>query len=269
LRRPSASRIVFGAITAVVFILLYGPIAVPVAASFFAVSQGRIDWGSPTLESYRLLADNDSVLEAFRNTIIVGFSASLLALVIGTGLSLFHVWHGARGRSLLQGIIVLPFLMPPIITGLALLIYFRELDIERSLATVVVGHVCFVLALVYHIILVRLEQLSRNLVEASGDLGATGWQTFRFIILPHLASALVGAAVLAFALSFDETMISLLVTGTASTLPVRLWAMMRLGFTPDINALVTLILVFTAGICFALARTLVPSMAGSARTKPP
>jgi putative spermidine/putrescine transport system permease protein/spermidine/putrescine transport system permease protein len=95
-------------------------------------------------------------------------------------------------------------------------------------------------------------------VEASYDLGASGWQTFRHVLLPNLTSAMIGAAVLAFALSFDETMITLLVTGTDNTLPMRLWAMMRMGFTPDINALVAIVLGLTTVLCLVAARHLMP-----------
>ena len=129
--------------------------------------------------------------------------------------------------------------------------------------TVIIGHTVFVLALVYRTILVRLQALSRSMVEASYDLGASGWQTFRHVLLPHLASAMIGAAVLSFALSFDETMITILVTGTDSTLPIRLWAMMRLGFTPDINALVAIILALTTALCLIAARHLMPREAGA------
>jgi putative spermidine/putrescine transport system permease protein/spermidine/putrescine transport system permease protein len=139
-----------------------------------------------------------------------------------------------------------------------LLIFFREINFPRSLVTVIIGHTVFVLALVYRILLVRLQALSRSLVEASYDLGASRWQTFRLVLLPNLTGAMAGAAVLAFALSFDETMITILVTGTQNTLPIRLWAMMRLGFTPDINALVTLILAFTTALCLIAARHLTP-----------
>ena len=122
----------------------------------------------------------------------------------------------------------------------------------------IIGHTVFVLALVYRTLLVRLQSLSRSLVEASYDLGASGFQTFRYVLLPNLTSAMIGAGVLAFALSFDETMITLLVTGTDNTLPTRLWAMMRLGFTPDINALVAVILALTTLMCLLAARYLMP-----------
>jgi len=101
-------------------------------------------------------------------------------------------------------------------------------------------------------------------MEASYDLGASSWQTFFYIVLPNLKSALIGAAVLCFALSFDETLITILVTGTDNTLPIRLWAMMRLGFTPDINALVALILAFTTLMCILAVRYLLPKEAADA-----
>jgi ABC-type spermidine/putrescine transport system permease subunit II len=245
-------------VTGLVFAVLYGPIFVPIVSSFFQVKFGRVDFSQPTWDGYSALANNEGILTAVENTLIVGFSAVVLSLTLGTLLA-FHYHSGrSRSREFLQFIVFLPFLMPPIITGLSLLIYFREIDFARSLVTVVIGHTVFVLALVYRTILLRLQSLSRSLVEASYDLGASGWQTFRHVLLPNLASAMIGASVLAFALSFDETMITLLVTGTDNTLPMRLWAMMRLGFTPDINALVAIVLALTTVLCLIAARHLLP-----------
>jgi ABC-type spermidine/putrescine transport system permease subunit II len=248
-------------LTLLVFVLLYGPLLVPIVSSFFAVSHGSVDWSQPTTAAYSALTQNESVLDALWTTLIVGTGAVILSVGIGTGLALYYTSPKARGREFLQFVIFLPFLMPPIITGLALLIFFREIEFERSLVTIIIGHTVFVLALVYRTILTRLQSLSGSLVEASYDLGASGWQTFRLILLPNLSSAMVGAAILAFALSFDETMITLLVTGTQSTLPVRLWAMMRLGFTPDINALVALVLLFTTVMCLVAVHFLMPTSA--------
>jgi ABC-type spermidine/putrescine transport system permease subunit II len=256
-RNPIATA-VLALVAGMVFVILYGPIFVPIVSSFFEVRQGAVQWDQATLGAYAALTRNDGILTALRNTLVVGASAVLLSLALGTLLALHYQAGRSRGRELIQFIVFLPFLMPPIITGLSLLIFFREIDFERSLVTVVIGHTVFVLALVYRTILVRLQSLSRSLVEASYDLGASGWQTFRHILLPNLASAMVGAAALAFALSFDETMITILVTGTDSTLPIRLWAMMRLGFTPDINALVAIILALTTVLCLVAARQLMP-----------
>jgi len=244
--------------TALVFVLLYGPICVPIASSFFALKQGAVDWQQPTAQAYVTLASNEGILIALRNTLVVGVSAVVCSLILGMISALYFHSGKSKDRALLQFIIFMPFLMPPIITGLALLIYFREIEFDRSLVTVIIGHTVFVLALVYRTLLVRLQSLSRSLVEASYDLGASGFQTFRYVLLPNLSSAMIGAGILAFALSFDETMITLLVTGTDNTLPTRLWAMMRLGFTPDINALVALVLAFTTLLCLVAARYLMP-----------
>lgn len=260
--RPST--IFLAAVTALVAMLLYSPLLVPIVSSFFTITRGEVDWSSPTVSAYVALAENRDILLALRTTLIVGVCTVVLSVVGGTLLALYY--HGRRsGRSVLQFIIFLPFLMPPIISGLALLIFFREIGIERSLLTVIIGHTIFVLAIVYRTVLMRLQSMSSTLVEASYDLGATRWQTFWRIILPNLSSAMIGGAILAFALSFDETMITILVTGTQSTLPVRLWAMMRLGFSPDINALVALILMFTVLLCVLAARFLIPRQVATQR----
>lgn len=258
MKRSLIATIGLSVLTGFVFLILYGPIFVPIISSFFTVKYGQVDWSQPNLDAYDKLIANDGIQTAVENTLLVGASAVILALVLGCFLAMFYHFSKSPGRGFVQFVIFLPFLMPPIITGLALLIFFREIDFTRSLVTVVIGHTVFVLALVYRTILVRLQALGMNMVEASYDLGASGWQTFRLIILPNLKSALIGAAILAFALSFDETMITILVTGTDNTLPIRLWAMMRLGFTPDINALVAVILGFTTILVLVAARQLIP-----------
>ncbi|MGO4440646.1 ABC transporter permease [Rhizobium sp. RAF56] len=255
--RVSVSTIILAAITALVAVLLYSPLFVPIVSSFFEINHGQVDWSTLTLSAYISLSENSDVLAALRATLIVGLCTVVLSVVCGTLLALYY-HNGRAGRGALQFVITLPFLMPPVISGLALLIFFREINFDRSLVTVVIGHTIFVLAIVYRTVLTRLQSMSPTLVEASYDLGANGWQTFWRVILPNLSSAMAGGAVLAFALSFDETMITILVTGTQSTLPVRLWAMMRLGFSPDINALVALILIFTIVLCVFAARFLIP-----------
>ncbi|MFO1121447.1 MAG: ABC transporter permease [Hyphomicrobiales bacterium] len=253
------AKALLGTITLVVFAVLYGPLLIPIVSSFFVVAHGDVQWGAPSLGSYAALAANAGILTAVGNTMLVGFSATLLSLVVGTLLALHYCGGRSAGREAMQFAVFLPFLMPPIITGLALLIFFRETGIPRSLATVIIGHTVFIQALAYRTIVMRLQSLGPAMIEASTDLGATPWQTFVHILLPNLRSTLIGAAVLGFALSFDETMITLLVTGTDSTLPVRLWAMMRLGFAPDINALVAIILALTILLCAVAVRQLLPA----------
>ncbi|GAB2176587.1 ABC transporter permease [Dongia sp. agr-C8] len=256
-RHPFATLMLSG-VTLLVFILLYGPIFIPIVTSFFTVKYGSVDWSQMNLDAYGKLIENEGVIEAVENTFIVGLSAVAASLVLGTVIALHCNSGKSRSRALLQFIVFLPFLMPPIISGLSLLIFFREVDIDRSILTIIIGHTVFVLALVYRTILVRLQGIGFSMIEASYDLGASAPQTFFYVLLPNLKSALIGAGVLAFALSFDETMITLLVTGTQNTLPLRLWAMMRLGFTPDINALVAIILALTTVLVLIAARYLIP-----------
>lgn len=255
------SRLAFASLsvmTAIVFVLLYGPLLVPIASSFFVVSHGDVQWDAPSASSYLLLIHNEGIIEAFLNTLIVGLSATVLAVVLGCLFAIHYCGGKSLGRELMQLVILLPFLMPPIIIGLSLLIYFRETEIPRSLVTVIIGHTVFVLTLAYRTIVLRLKSIEVAFIEASYDLGASTLQTFYYIVLPGLKSALIGSAILCFALSFDETLITILVTGTDNTLPIRLWAMMRLGFTPDINALVTLILALTTAMCILAVRYLLP-----------
>ena len=155
------------------------------------------------------------------------------------------------GAGFVEDLIFLPFLLPPIITGLSLLVFFPNADLDRGPLTTIIGHAAFLLAVAY--ILTRLAALPRSLVEASYDLGAKGWQTFRHVLWPHLATALITAGLLAFTLSLNETPITVFLAGDTMTLPLRLRAMMRVGFTPEVNALVTLGLVVTSLVTLALS----------------
>ena len=247
-----------GAITALVFLVLYGPLLVPIVSSLFTLDHGSILWNQPSLESYVALSRNETILNAVTNTLAVGAAAVVLSLLIGMIMALHYCSGRSAGREIMQFVVFLPFLMPPMVTGLSLLVFFREIDFDRSLITITIGHTVFILTLAYRTIVVRLQSLEPGIIEASYDLGATNWQTFRFILLPSLRGALIGAAVLCFALSFDETMITILVTGPDSTLPVLLWAMTRLGFPPDVNALVTLVLALTTLMCLIAAWQLLP-----------
>jgi ABC-type spermidine/putrescine transport system permease subunit II len=192
------------------------------------------------------------------NTAIVAIASVLIASVLAVLLALYTEWEGAIGRRVIELVIYLPFLLPPIVTGLALLVSSAQLGINRGLLTVVVGHTVFVLAVAYRLVLTRLQALPKSLVEASFDLGASHWQTLRYVLMPHLASAVMTGAVLALTLSFDETLITTFVAGDQMTLPIRLWAMMRVGFTPEINALVTLVLLVSIALAVVAAWGLKP-----------
>ncbi len=245
---------VLAVLTALVFVALYAPIVLVALLSVFRLRRGEIQWDSFSLQWYSKLFSNEGLGQALANSILVGFGAVLMALVLAVLLAFYVNSRRGPWTVVLQFVVFLPFLLPPIITGLSLLVFFNEWGVSRGLLTVAVGHTLFVLALAYRTILTRLQAINRNLLEASLDLGATRWQTFRYVLLPNLMMAVVTAALLAFALSFDETMITLFLVGDTNTLPIRLFAMMRAGFTPEVNALVTLILVFSTLLTLVIAR---------------
>lgn len=244
-RGETFADLLSGLVTVLVLGVLYAPVIISALFSVVDIRNGEIDWASFSLIRYVTLWDNPTIIAALANTAIVAFVAVAVALVLAVLLALYAQWEGAIGRRFLELVIYLPFLLPPIVTGLSLLVASAELGIARGLMTVVIGHTVFVLAVAYRLVLTRLEAMPASLVEASSDLGATRFQTFRHVLLPHLASAIVTGAVLALTLSFDETLITVFLAGEVTTLPLRLWAMMRVGFSPEINALVTLVLVIS------------------------
>ena len=241
-----------GLFTALVLLTLYAPVLLVMLFSVVPYRQGSVIWSEAGMGWYVQLVRNADILSALRQSLLVATAAVALSLAIGTGLALWAESGRAWGRRLVEGLIFLPFLLPPIITGLSLLVFFRNVDLDRGLLAIMIGHTAFLLAVAYRIILTRLVALPKSLVEASYDLGATGWQTFRHVLWPHLATAFVTAGLLSFTLSLDETLITVFLAGDAMTLPLRLWAMMRVGFTPEVNALATLVLVATSIVTVAV-----------------
>lgn len=239
---------VIGALT---FVVLYAPAVIVILLSFFGMKGRKIDWSNASLEWYGKFAGNGQLIDALSNSLLVGFCAVVIATVISLGLAYYMKTGARRGQRYVEFVIFLPFVLPAIITGISLLIAFREVGIERSLVTVTAGHVVLILAVIYRMVMIRLDSLESSQIEASLDLGANDLETFLYVVLPQLRSALVTSSLLAFALSFDETLVTFFLVGGETTLPMRLWAMMRTGFTPEINALVSVVLCVTL-LCAAL-----------------
>jgi ABC-type spermidine/putrescine transport system permease subunit II len=258
-RSERKAEIAAGILTAAVFVILYAPVIISVLFSLVQIRQGKILWETLSFSPYVTLWSNPSVIAALSNTAIVAITAVAIASLLAVLLALYTEWEGAIGRRALELVIYLPFLLPPIVTGLALLVASAELGINRGILTIIAGHAVFVLAVAYRLVLTRLQALPPSLIEASFDLGASRWQTLRYVLLPHLASAVMTGAVLSLTLSFDETLISTFVAGDQMTLPLRLWAMMRVGFTPEINALVTLVLLVSIMLSMVAAWRLKPA----------
>lgn len=260
--RSRAERITdlgLGVLAGAVFLVLYSPVLVGALFSLVAVDRGGIHWETASFDWYAKLFENQSILDAIKTTAIVGAASVVLASIAAIVLALYVEWEGALFRRIVELIVYLPFLLPPIVTGLSLLIFFVGIGVDRGFATIIVGHTVFVLAVMFRLVQTRLRSLSKSLVEASSDLGASRWQTVRYVLWPQLRPAVATGAILAFTLSFDETLMSVFLAGDATTLPLRLWAMMRVGFTPQINALVTIVLLISIALTVLVGMRLNPA----------
>ena len=248
-----AVEVAAGILTVAVLLVLYSPVLINALCSVVKLDDGQILWDTFSLAPYRSVWSDPDVIAALRNTATAALVAVIAATLLAIAFALYADREGAVGRRSLELTIYLPFLLPPIVTGLSLLVASASLGVSRGVGTIVLGHTIFVLAITYRLVRTRLQALPRAMVEASADLGATPLQTFRRILLPHLATAIVTGALLALTLSFDETLITVFLSGDQMTLPLRLWAMMRTGFTQDINALVTVVLVVSIGLAVVVA----------------
>ena len=185
-----------------------------------------------------------------RSALLLSLKAALcatgVALVLGTmaavGVSRFRFF----GREAVSFLLVLPLALPGVITGIALSSFYTFWGVPFSLWTIVIGHSTFCVVIVYNNVIARLRRTSPSLVEASMDLGADGWQTFRFVTFPVLSTALISGALLAFALSFDEVIVTLFTAGAQNTLPIWILGKIRLGQQlPEVNAVVFVVIVLT------------------------
>ena len=186
------------------------------------------------------------VLEAIKLSLQVACLATLIALVLGTLASAALYRRSFFGKEGISLMLILPIALPGIITGIALLSAFKSLGIEPGIFTIVVGHATFCVVIVYNNVIARFRRTSYSLIEASMDLGADGWQTFRYIILPNLGSALLAGGMLAFALSFDEIIVTTFTAGHERTLPI--WLLNQLGRPRDVpvtNVVAMLVMLVT------------------------
>ncbi len=248
-RIPFASTVVmlFG------FVFLYAPIVILIIFSFNAGKLAAV-WAGFSTKWYGALLENDQILQAAWISIQVAVMNATVATVLGTlGAYALARFGAFRGRMLFTGMMSAPLVMPDVIFGLATLLLFVGLGAARGMSTITIAHITFSLAFVAVIVRARVSSLDRSLEEAAMDLGARPVKTFLVITIPMLAPALVAGWLLAFTLSLDDLVIASFVSGPgASTLPMVVFSKVRLGVSPEINALGTLIVLLVT-FCVAVA----------------
>lgn len=248
------SKIVSPGFGFLLFFVTYIPILLVILFSFNQSQVATFPFEQFTLRWYRLLFQNTSILNAFGNTLLIGVAAVAGSVIIGVLCSYFLHRYRIRLAFLYQLVILLPFILPGIFTGLSLLLFFSAANIPRSLFTVFIGHIVFCTAVVFKTVMARFNVLERSQEEASYDLGANALQTFLYIVLPNIRTALITGSLLAFVLSFDETMITFFVIGAQLTLPLKIWAMMRANFSPQVHALASIVFVSSTTLVILFSR---------------
>lgn len=219
-QRPTLGRFVLTLIALFTFAFLYVPIVVLVLFSFNSARTGAV-WQGFTLQWYERLFNNPRILDAALNSLIVALVSTAASVVIGTLMAMAMERYRFRFQSVWDGLLYMPVIIPEIVMGISLLLFFAAIRLERGLITLIISHVAFCMPFVYLTMRARLADFDRSLEEAAQDLGADEWTTFRRITLPLLMPGIVSSALLAFTLSLDDFVISFFVTGVGSqTLPV-------------------------------------------------
>ena len=233
---------------AAVFAFLYLPIVVLIVYSFNGESVGGFPPRNLTLGWYTLLLGDGAIWSAVINSLVVALAAVALSLAFGVPASLALDRASFPGKALFRRLVLLPLILPGIITGLSLLMLLVLARVKLSLLTITLGHGTALISVATTDIFAGLQKLDRAQEEASLDLGANYWQTFWRVTLPNLRLPIIGAALLIFTLSMDEIAVSFFLIGRDNTLPLEIWSRLRRGITPEINAISTIIFVFSLGM---------------------
>ncbi len=232
-----------GTYAALVFAFIYLPIIVLVAYSFNRDGVGGFPPRHFTFDWYRQLFADSAIWDSVVNSLIVAAGAVVLSLTLGLLAALALDRADFPCKSLFRRLVLLPLILPGIITGLSMLMFAVIAGFQRSLILVFFGHGTALISVATTELFAGLQKMDRRQEEASLDLGATPWRTFWLVTLPNLKLSLIAAGLLIFTLSMDEIAVTFFLIGNESTLPLEIWGRLRRGITPEINAISTLILV--------------------------
>ncbi|MGL5839040.1 MAG: ABC transporter permease [Sphingorhabdus sp.] len=255
-----------------VLLFLYAPLLVLMLFSFND-SKANVVWKGFTTKYYGKLFENAELIEALVNSLTIAALATAISLVLGA-LTAVMLWRFRFPlKSLVEGTISLPIIVPEICLGVAFLIFFArigwptDLPWPFNLSSIVFAHVTFCFPFVAMVVRARLAGFNKELEEAAKDLGASEWQTFRDVLLPHIRPALIAGALLAFTLSLDDFVITFFTSGPDTiTFPVKVYSMVRFSVTPEVNAASTILIVLTIVLtAIALKMQGVKAIAGNHR----
>ena len=257
------TRIALGAVAALILLFIYVPIILIFVYSF---NSGATPAWPPvgfTLDWWALAVANTGLQQAFLTSIAAALSATGLALILGTLASIAFTRYDFFGRETISLVVVLPIALPGIVTGMALSTTFAQVGFPLGFLAIVVGHATFCIVIVYNNAVARLRRVSHSLEEASADLGADSWTTFRYITFPAVRSALLAGALLAFALSFDEVIVTIFTAGGVKTLPIWIFQSFRLANQVPLVNVAGVVAILLSVIPVYIAIRLSSSVAGA------
>jgi putative spermidine/putrescine transport system permease protein len=241
-----AARFGLGVWTVLVVLFLWIPLTIICVYAFNSSNIQSWPISGFTFKWFRLAWEDGEAREALWLSVKAALAATGVALLLGTMAAFAIARFRFFGRDAVSFVLVLPIALPGVVTGIALASFFSFGSITFSLWTIVIGHATFCIVIVFNNVVARLRRTATSLTEASMDLGADGWQTFRYVTFPVLSTALISGALLAFALSFDEVIVTTFTAGAQNTLPLWIFGNIRLGQQlPEVNAVVFVVIAAT------------------------
>jgi len=236
---------ILGLHSGLVYLFLYLPIIILIVFSFNKSRIGSV-WEGATLDWYKKLLTDRDMLDALKNSLIVAVVSTIISTVIGTITAFAMNRFNFLGKRIFDLVLLMPIIIPDIVMGISLLAFYVFINLTLGLVSIVIAHVAFNISFVAVVVRARLHGYDKTLDEAAMDLGANPFQTFMRVTLPLISPGVIGGALLAFTLSFDDYLITYFVAGSGiTTLPIKVYSMMKFGVTPEINAISALILFFT------------------------
>ena len=249
------------------FLFLYVPIVVIAIYAFNAQRVQAWPIAEYSTRWFQAALDNDSVRDSFGLSIQVGLAATAIALVLGSLAAFAVARYRFFGRETVSFALVLPIALPGIVTGMALNSTINTTGIGFTMWTIVIGHATFCIVVVYNNVIARLRRSSRTIEEASMDLGADTWQTFRHVTFPVIRTALLAGGLLAFALSFDEIIVTTFTAGTQETLPIWIFSHLRqTNQRPIVNVVAVVLILLSAAPVYLASRLSGSTGVGGSRT---
>lgn len=232
-------------LASVVLFFLYAPILVIVVFSFNDSQYTGLPFNGFTLHWYVDLFNNRQIMNSIWNSVYVGLGVVAISVLFGLPAAIALDRYDFPGKGFFRRIVLLPIVLPGIITGVALLSFYLTLNFRLSLHTIMLGQGTALMCITITEVFARLQQMGKSQEEAAVNLGANEWEVFRHVTFPGIRSSLFGAMLIAFSISFDEIAVTFLLTGRDNTLPMTLWSLLRREATPEVNAVATLIVLIS------------------------